>query len=77
MSISSMCLVEIDGQQLPADVVPLLISAYVDDSQRLPDMFALRFRDPGRIVLAKVQRQGRCQGQDQRPGHRRADAGGR
>jgi phage protein D/phage baseplate assembly protein gpV len=53
MSISSMCLVEIDGQQLPADVVPLLISAYIDDSQRLPDMFGLRFRDPGRIVLAK------------------------
>jgi phage protein D/phage baseplate assembly protein gpV len=53
MSISSMCLVEIDGQQLPADVVPLLISAYIDDSQRLPDMFGLRFRDPGRIVLSK------------------------
>ena len=44
---------QIDGNDLPADVVPLLISAFVDDSQRLPDMFALRFRDPGRIVLAK------------------------
>jgi phage protein D/phage baseplate assembly protein gpV len=54
MSISSMCLVEIDGQQLPADVVPLLISAFVDDSQRLPDMFALRFRDPAHIVLSKA-----------------------
>ena len=53
MSTSSMCLVEIEGQQLPADVVPLLISAYIDDSQRLPDMFALRFRDPGHIVLPK------------------------
>jgi phage protein D len=48
-----MCLVEIDGSPLPADLVPLLISAYVEDSQRLPDMFALRFRDPERIVLSK------------------------
>jgi len=49
----SMCLVEIDGSPLPEDLVPLLISAYVEDSQRLPDMFALRFRDPERIVLSK------------------------
>ncbi len=54
MNSSGMCLAEIDGQPLPADLVPLLISAYVDDSQRLPDMFMLRFRDPGRIVLAKA-----------------------
>ncbi|HET9648063.1 MAG TPA: VgrG-related protein [Microlunatus sp.] len=50
---SSMCLVEIEGSPLPDDLVPLLISAYVEDSQRLPDMFALRFRDPERIVLSK------------------------
>ncbi len=49
-----MCLAEIDGKPLPADVVPQLISAYVDDSQRLPDMFVLRFRDPSRIVIAKA-----------------------
>jgi phage protein D/phage baseplate assembly protein gpV len=49
----SMCLVEIDGSAMPADLVPLLVSAHVEDSQRLPDMFALRFRDPERIVLAK------------------------
>jgi phage protein D len=49
----SMCLVEIDGSPLPEDLVPLLISAYVEDSQRLPDMFALRFRDPELIVLSK------------------------
>ncbi len=48
-----MCLVEIDGSPMPEDLVPLLISAYVEDSQRLPDMFALRFRDPERIVLSK------------------------
>ena len=49
----SMCLVEIDGSPMPADLEPLLVSAVVEDSQRLPDMFSLRFRDPERIVLAK------------------------
>ena len=49
----SMCLVEIDGSPMPADLEPLLVSALVEDSQRLPDMFSLRFRDPERIVLAK------------------------
>ena len=53
MSSASQILVQIDGQELPADVVPLLISAYVDDSQQLPDMFVLRFRDPARIVITK------------------------
>ena len=53
MTSASQILVQIDGQDLPADVVPLLISAYVDDSQQLPDMFVLRFRDPARIVIAK------------------------
>ena len=50
---SSMCLVDIDGSPLPDDLGPLLVSAMVEDSQRLPDMFALRFRDPERIVLTK------------------------
>jgi phage protein D len=54
MAISSTCLVDIDGSPLPADIVPLLTSAYVDDSQRLPDVFALRFRDGDRIVLSKT-----------------------
>lgn len=49
----SLCLAEIDGSALPDDVAALLISAYVDDSQRLPDMFSLRFRDPERMVLSK------------------------
>ncbi|MGB4916163.1 MAG: VgrG-related protein [Propionicimonas sp.] len=51
-SITSTCLVEFDGKPLPSDVVPLLLSAYVDDSQQLPDTFVLRFRDPHRLVLA-------------------------
>lgn len=49
----SMCLVEINGSPLPDDLVPLLVSAYVEDSQRLPDLFTTRFRDPERIVLSK------------------------
>lgn len=54
MSITSTCLAEIDGSPLPTDVAPLLTSAFVDDSQQLPDMFVLRFRDPARLVLAKT-----------------------
>ena len=50
---SSGFLVEIEGAPLPADAKALLISAHVDDSLRLPDTFVLRFRDPGRIVIAK------------------------
>ena len=46
-------LVEIDGSPMPDDLTPLLVSALVEDSQRLPDLFALRFRDPERIVLSK------------------------
>jgi phage protein D len=38
---------------LPADIEQLLVSAYVDDSLHLPDLFVLRFRDPDRAVLAK------------------------
>ena len=53
MSITSTCLVEIDGNPLPEDIAPLLVSAYVDDSQQLPDTFVLRFRDPNRMVLSK------------------------
>ena len=59
-----MWLVEIDGQQLPSDVAALLISAFVDDSQRLPDIFTLRFRDPGRIVLSQVRGEGGREGED-------------
>nr|MDT0658169.1 VgrG-related protein [Micromonospora sp. DSM 115978] len=46
-------LVEVAGNPLPADLVSLLIHAYVDDSRNLPDRFVLRFRDPARTVLAK------------------------
>lgn len=53
MPISSTCQVQVDGQPLPDDIAGLLTDAYVDDSQRLPDMFTLRFRDVGRTVVTK------------------------
>lgn len=53
MPTSSIFLVEFDGSPIPGDVSAMLTSAVVDDSQRLPDLFVLRFRDQDRIVLAK------------------------
>ncbi|GAA2751241.1 VgrG-related protein [Kitasatospora cinereorecta] len=46
--------VEADGTALPAGVAELLVSAYVDDSRRLPDLFVLRFRDPDHLVLRRT-----------------------
>src|SRR5437588_6558033 len=43
--------VEVDGRALPDAVDGALVSAFVDDSLNLPDMFQLTFRDPGRTVL--------------------------
>ncbi|ONI89121.1 type IV secretion protein Rhs [Saccharothrix sp. ALI-22-I] len=45
--------VEVEGGPLPADVKSLLTHAFVDDSRNLPDVFVLRFRDPGHVVLGK------------------------
>lgn len=53
-SITSTCLVELDGKPLPAAAAPLLTTAYVDDSQQLPDAFVLRFRDPNRQVIGQL-----------------------
>jgi phage protein D/phage baseplate assembly protein gpV len=53
MAVSNAFLVTVDGNPLPSDVEGLLASAIVDDSLRLPDLFSLRFRDPGRGVLSK------------------------
>src|SRR6478752_8380117 len=50
---SSAFLVDIDGAPLAADAKAMLVSAYVDDSLRLPDTFVLRFRDSERMVIAK------------------------
>ena len=56
---SSGFLVDIDGSPLAADAKALLISAYVDDSLRLPDTFVLRFRDPERIGDRQVRSEDR------------------
>lgn len=45
--------VSVDGTPLPADVAPLLMGGYVDDSTNVPDMVVLRFSDAAGIVLAK------------------------
>ena len=54
MAITNAFLVEVDEEELPPDIEPLLASAVVDDSLNLPDLFVLRFRDPDRIVLTKA-----------------------
>lgn len=53
MAISSLCLIEVEGKPLPEDIAGLLTEAFVEDSQRRPDMFFLRFRDVGRLVVEK------------------------
>jgi uncharacterized protein involved in type VI secretion and phage assembly len=52
-SFANNLVVEVEGRPLPADVKLLLTYAYVDDSRNLPDMFVLKFRDPGHVVLTK------------------------
>jgi phage protein D len=46
--------VEIDGKPLPADVDSAVISAFVDNSSSLPDMFQVTMRDAHRTVLAET-----------------------
>src|SRR6478736_6365862 len=53
MPTTTSFLVELDENELPADLAPLLVSGYGDCSLRLPDAVMLRFRDPGRIVVEK------------------------
>jgi hypothetical protein len=47
-------LVSVNGQRLDADVERRLVSAAVEDSLHLPDMFVLGFRDPHRDVVEKT-----------------------
>jgi phage protein D/phage baseplate assembly protein gpV len=46
-------LVTVAGRPLPDDVRALLVQSVVDDSRTMPDLFVLRFRDTGNVVLAK------------------------
>jgi phage protein D len=43
--------VDVDGAPLSDDLASLLVSAYVDDSLNVPDMFVLTFSDPGKVVF--------------------------
>ncbi|CCH33758.1 VgrG-related protein [Actinosynnema sp. NPDC047251] len=52
-SFANTLVVEVESAPLPEDVKPLLTHAFVDGSRNLPDVFVLRFRDPGHVVLAK------------------------
>ena len=52
-SFANSLVVEVAGRPLPDDVKTLLTYAYVDNSRNLPDVFVLRFRDPGHVVLGK------------------------
>ncbi|MHC3369633.1 VgrG-related protein [Rhodococcus aetherivorans] len=45
--------IEVDGDRLADDLVAVLATAFVDSSLQVPDMFALRFRDTDRTLLAK------------------------
>ncbi|MEV7419209.1 VgrG-related protein [Streptomyces sp. NPDC089919] len=53
-SFASTLAVEVAGAPLPAPLAELIVSAYVDDSTQLPDLFVLRFRDPHHQVLEKA-----------------------
>ncbi|MGW2564427.1 VgrG-related protein [Streptomyces sp. NPDC001514] len=53
-SFANTLAVEVNGQPLPAPVAELIVSAYVDDSTQLPDLFVVRFRDPHHLVLPKT-----------------------
>ncbi|MGW7465477.1 VgrG-related protein [Streptomyces xantholiticus] len=53
-SFANTLAVEVNGQPLPAPVAELIVSAYVDDSTQLPDLFVVRFRDPHHLVLPRT-----------------------
>jgi phage protein D/phage baseplate assembly protein gpV len=46
--------VDVDGRTIPEDLDNLLVSAFVDDSTSVPDMFQLAYRDPSRRVLEEA-----------------------
>lgn len=48
---STICQVKVGGSPLPQTIAALLTEATVENSQRHPDMFTLRFRDVGRTVV--------------------------
>ncbi|MEU2510961.1 VgrG-related protein [Streptomyces syringium] len=53
-SVAKSVLVEFAGRPLPTALANTLVEGYVDDSRTLPDLFVLRFRDPGRVLLGQA-----------------------
>ncbi|WKX68902.1 VgrG-related protein [Streptomyces sp. XD-27] len=53
-SVAKSVVVEFAGRPLPAALANTLVEGYVDDSRTLPDLFVLRFRDPGRVLLEQA-----------------------
>ncbi|MFD7237156.1 VgrG-related protein [Streptomyces syringium] len=53
-SVAKSVLVEFGGRPLPPALANTLVEGYVDDSRTLPDLFVLRFRDPGRVLLGQA-----------------------
>src|SRR5438034_2667765 len=47
--------VEVDGTALSDEIDVVLEQALVEDDLRLPDTFALTFRDPSRTVLERAR----------------------
>ncbi|MFJ1646060.1 VgrG-related protein [Streptomyces sp. NPDC088258] len=53
-SVAKALVVEFGGSPLPPALANTLVEGYVDDSRTLPDLFVLRFRDPGRVLLERT-----------------------
>src|SRR5438309_247319 len=47
--------IQVDGQDLAPPIDVRLEQTIVDDHVQLPDMFALRFRDPSREILRQAK----------------------
>lgn len=52
--VATALVVEFGGTPLPPKFANTLVEGYVDDSRTLPDLFLLRFRDPGRVLLEQT-----------------------
>lgn len=44
-------MISVNGAPLPTELTTLLVQGVVDDSRTVPDLFVLRFRDTGNVVL--------------------------
>ncbi|MFJ4205654.1 VgrG-related protein [Streptomyces sviceus] len=53
-AFSSIVEVKIGGAKLPSDIAPMLVEGWVDQGVGVPAAFRLTFRDPYRLVLAKL-----------------------